>query len=554
MMRRWLLIIAAAFAFMATPFSLYSAVAAPASLTWERGRYQLVEIDTAISSKVSHLDLIGSGQTLQFTGSNVKSNRTTYQVLVPANFPMGAYSIRAFFSDGTTLDYAEVRLVEYQSQGYNPAVDYKTTSVLTLTLFTLLALWAGNSGLDNQDSSDETTYEGIDANKISATRREKDSYKKGLISSIGLDQFRSVSAIRIGRYSPLGARLAADGGYLQYSLGALVLFFPLFGVVLGALAFHDIHGVGHITTPSVSLSIGLIVISCLDASAGFLGFVTFMVLALTSKFITNPYNFRTLLGLGLLWITPALIASGTRPLRRSVKDVGWWERLTDILLGSLITGWAVRSLVLGLNGFAHLKLPLSAHAGKCGLLAGIAIAIRYLIEEYVNRRNHIYLSYLSPTTVHDQDSTFRLFGWFSKGILYTFFAVSFIGVHWQLFVALALFMVPNIIKEFKDRFPNSSALFQIIPVGIPAVVLIGLLNRGYQSWIDSMTLDPASKTRTLFILLALPSFILSITKMFARNPKPGDKRWYLRPNMKVAYRTAGPLALGLGIAMTLGVI
>ena len=553
-MRRTISIIAAAFALMATPFSLYSAVAAPASLTWERGRYQLVEIDTAISARVTHLDLIGSGKTLQFVGSNVKTNRTTYQVLVPSTFPMGQYSIRAYFSDGSTLDYADVRLVEYQSQGYNPAADYKTTSGLTLTFFTLLALWAGNSGLDNKDSSDETTYEGIDTNKIAGTRREKDSYKKGLISSIGLDQFRSVSAIRIGRYSPLGARLAADGGYLQYSLGALVLFFPVFGLVLGALAFHDIHGVGHITTPSLSLSVGLIVLSALDASAGFLGFLSFTVLALTSKFISNPYDFRTLLGLGLLWITPALIAGGTRPLRRSVKDVGWWERLTDILLGSLITGWAVKSLVLGLNGFAHLKLPLSSHAAACGIAAGIAVAVRYLIEEYVNRRNHIYLTYLSPTTVHDQDSSFKLAGWFFKGILYTFFAVSFLGVHWQLFVALALFMIPNIIKEFKEHFPNSSLLFQVIPVGIPAVVLIGLLNRGYQSWIDSMSLDPASKTRTLFILLSLPSFAISITKMFARNAKPGDKRWYLRSNMKIAYRTAGPLMLALGIAMTLGVI
>jgi hypothetical protein len=554
MMRRGLSILAAAFALMATPFSLYSAVAASAALTWERGRYQLVEIDTAISAKVTHLDLIGSGQTLEFTGSNVKTNRTTYQVLVPSNFPIGQYAIRAYFNDGSTFDYADVRLVEYQSQGYNPAVDLKTTGALTLTFFTLLALWAGNTGLDNQDSKDETTYEGIDANKIAATKRAKDSYKKGLISSIGLDQFRSVLSIRLGRYSPLGARLAADGGYLQYSLGALVLFFPIFGLVLGALCFNDIHGVGHITTPSLALGTGLIVLSCLDASAGFLGFITFTVLALTSKFITNPYDFRTLLGLGLLWITPALIAGGTRPLRRSVKDVGWWERLTDILLGSLITGWAVKSLVVGLNGFAHLKLPLSAHAGTCGLFAGVAIGVRYLIEEYVNRRNHVYLSYLSPTKVHDQDSSFKLMSWFIKGILYVFFAVAFLGVHWQLFAALALFMAPNIIKEFKERFPNSSVLFQVIPVGIPAVVIIGLLNRGYQSWIDGMTLDPASKTRTLFILLALPSFILTIVKMFARNPKPGDQRWYLRPKMKVVYRTAGPLMLGLGIAMTLGVI
>jgi hypothetical protein len=115
-------------------------------------------------------------------------------------------------------------------------------------------------------------------------------------------------------------------------------------------------------------------------------------------------------------------------------------------------------------------------------------------------------------------------------------------------------MLPNILKEFKDRYPNSTLLFQIIPVGIPSLVLIGLLNRGYQSWIETMSLDPASKTRMLFILLALPGFFLSMTRLFARKAKPGDQRWYVRPNMKVAYRTAGPLVLCLGIGMTLGVI
>jgi hypothetical protein len=115
-------------------------------------------------------------------------------------------------------------------------------------------------------------------------------------------------------------------------------------------------------------------------------------------------------------------------------------------------------------------------------------------------------------------------------------------------------MLPNILKEYKEHFPNSTLLFQIIPVGIPSLVLVGLLNRGYQNWIETLSLDPASKTRMLFILLALPSFLLSISKMFARKAKPGDQRWYQRPKMKIAYRTAGPLILCLGIGMTLGVI
>jgi len=554
-MRKSFYFLAALFAFIAGPISISTAFAAPAGLTWERGRYQIVEIDTAISPNISHLDLIGSGKTLTFTSSNVKTNRTTYQVSIPNNYPVGNYAVRAYFLDGTTLDYANVKVVEYQSEGYNPAADYKKTAGITLTLFTLLALWAGDNELtSNSSSSNQTTYEGIESNKIAGKLRKKEEYSKGLISSIGLDQFRSNSTIKIGRYSPLGSRLMADGGYLQYSLGSLVLFFPALGVALGVLAFHDIHGIGHITTPSVAISTSLIVLSCLDAGAGFLGFITFALLAISSHFIANPYDFRTLLGLAILWITPAMMASGTRPLRKSVAEVGFWERATDCLLGPLITGWAVKNLVLALDGFAHLKLPLGVHATTCGIAAGIALLIRYLIEEYVSYRNHAYLNYLSPSTIHEQDSNFRIVSWFSKAILYTFFAVSFLGIHWDLWAALALFMIPNILKEYKDNYPNSSFLFQILPVGIPAVIIMSLINRGYSHWIESQNYNPVDKTRLLFILLAIPGFIISLLKLFGRKAKPGDDRWYMRSKMSVAYKTAGPLVLALAIAMTLGVI
>jgi hypothetical protein len=554
-MRKSFYFVAALFAFIAGPLSISTAFAAPSGLTWERGRYQTVEIDTAISPNISHLDLIGSGKTLTFTSANVKVNRTTYQVLIPSDYPIGNYSVRAYFQDGTTLDYANVKVVEYQSEGYNPAADYKRTAGIALTLFTLLALWSGNTGLDvNSSSSSQTTYEGIESNKIAGKLRKKEEYSKGLISSIGLDQFRSNSTIKIGRYSPLGSRLMADGGYLQYSLGSLVLFFPALGVALGVLAFHDIHGIGHITTPSLAISTSLIVLSCLDSGAGFIGFVTFAILTTSSHFISNPYDFRTLLGLAILWIAPAMMASGTRPLRRTVKEVGFWERSTDVIVGSLIAGWGVKNLVLALDGFAHLKLPLDSHAAICGIAAGLTLFVRYLIEDYVSFKNHAYLNYLSPSTIHEQDSNFTILSWFLKGILYTFFAVSFLGIHWELWAALVLFMIPNILKEYKENFRNSSLLFQILPVGIPSVVIMLLINRGYSHWIESQNYGPVDKTRIIFVLLAIPGFLISFLRLFGRSAKTGDDRWYMRPKMSVAYKTAGPLVLGLAIAMTLGVI
>jgi hypothetical protein len=81
-----------------------------------------------------------------------------------------------------------------------------------------------------------------------------------------------------------------------------------------------------------------------------------------------------------------------------------------------------------------------------------------------------------------------------------------------------------------------------------------LLNKSYVKWIENQSYNPIEKTQIIFVLLAIPSFLISILKMFGRNAKPDDVRWYVRPKMQVAYKTAGPLLLGLAVALTLGVI
>ena len=41
-----------------------------------------------------------------------------------------------------------------------------------------------------------------------------------------------------------------------------------------------------------------------------------------------------------------------------------------------------------------------------------------------------------------------------------------------------------------------------------------------------------------FAFLGIPSFVLSVVKLFGRESKPGDVLWYLRPQMKWFYRVA----------------
>jgi len=534
-----------------------SFAAGATTLTWERSQMQQVEIDPLISTQIANLDLIGQGQTLQFSKSGVTSDgREIYQVLIPTSFELGSYSVHAVMQDGSFKDFASIRIVEYQSAAYIPLTDTATITTLSVTLFTLLAVWGLSDEparrKEDEYSDDQTTFDGADGGELGRGASDSRSHRKGLISSTYLDQLRSVATITSNRFSPLTSRLIADSGYLQFSLGALVLLLPIIGGLLGALAFQDISGIGSISAPSLTISLAIIILGSFDAGAGFIAALVFGLCALTSDRFGNVYDVRTFMGIAILWFTPSFIANSTRALRKSRKDSNIWERITDVTVGSLIAGWAVRSIVLALDGFAHLQLPLTKHASTIGFTAGIAVAIRYLIEGYVNQKNHYYMAYLSPRSLNRQSSSYRLASWFTKAFIFLFFAVSFLGVTWQIWAALFIIMFPNIIKVVKDRFPNSSTLFQIIPIGVPAMVIMTLFGRAYSEYINTLNLDPASASKTIFVLAALPGFILGLLKLIGRAPKPGDTRWYMREAMTAVYRVGGVFMLFAYAGLTVG--
>ena len=535
------------------------AYAAETQLTWERSQMQQVVVDPVVAESVSELSLLGQGESLRFSVSpqTTSNGSSIFQVLIPVSFPLGTYTVNAIMNDGSVKNLSLIRIVEYQSQSYNPLTDTETVATLSISFFSLLAMWGISDSLVGRRDDfegDQTTFDGSDGGAFGRRAGDHRDFRKGLISSIYLDQLRSVWTITSSKFSPVFSRFISDSSYLQYSLGSAVLALPLLGALLGALAFRDIQGVGGITTPSFALCATIIVLGAFDAGAAFIASVVFGICALTSHRFENVYDLRTYLGLSFLWFAPSFIANATRAIRESRKDSNWWERLTDIVVGSLITGWAIRCMAHGLDGFAHLKLPLGKDAASLGVIASVAIAIRYLIEGHVNLKGHYYLAFLSPRNLNKQHPNFRLVGWFVKGSLFLFFAVSFLGVTWQLWLALTFLMLPSLIKVIKDKFPNSTALYQILPVGIPALVFMTIVGKLYSNFIHSLDLDAASASRTIFVLAPIPGFIIGLLRFFGREPNDGDQRWYMRDNMTAIYRAGGVLLLSLYGALTFGLV
>jgi hypothetical protein len=91
-------------------------------------------------------------------------------------------------------------------------------------------------------------------------------------------------------------------------------------------------------------------------------------------------------------------------------------------------------------------------------------------------------------------------------------------------------------------------------VGIPSIIVMTLIGRGYSQLISNLELSPANATRTIFVLMAIPGFIIGLLKLFGRQPKSGDVRWYVRPNMKLGYRVFGPVLFIIATGLVTGVI
>jgi hypothetical protein len=119
---------------------------------------------------------------------------------------------------------------------------------------------------------------------------------------------------------------------------------------------------------------------------------------------------------------------------------------------------------------------------------------------------------------------------------FAFVAAALIGVSWHLFVGAFIFVLPNILALFQSKFPNSRKLYHLMPQG--------LVNLAVSLWLGQVTLiaitgifhETPDLAKLGFVLLPIPSLILSIMKLFGRHGYEGEPRFYEKPNMGWFYR------------------
>jgi hypothetical protein len=550
------------FIFLFIGSSAAQAVDVP-DLSWERGRQQSVTLGGDTKSILWSISLDGFGQSIPFSRSSVNdAGFIVYSIEIPEKLPVGRYQIvvRGPNTPPSTTGYVNI----LNTVAYDPLSDPRGVGVIAVAAFTLLAFFAGNkSESENSEQEDEeeedssalgsvdTYYQGI---KIKHRGRGDDSVFVRSSFARTLDGWRHVAVLTMARRSPLTMRVSADGSYLQAVIGPLAIALPVLGIALGVWLGASTSIANSLIPTALAMVLLIVIVGILDALSGLLAFVSYLLVILARGGIDNVADVRTLLGFSLLLFTPSLAAGATRPLRRARDDWDAWERITDVLVSTLLTTWAIKSMVLALDGFARQKTDLATHSTFIAVVGGSFIFARYLLEEFVSRYAPARMEYMTPAKVASQDFDSFLITQAVRAGLFIFFMIGFFGLTWQIFAAVAILVVPSILKRFDSKLPNVPVLFQIIPGGIPSIVVMSFIGFMFSNWVNTLPLLAEDKTKTIVIITSIPGLVIGLLKLFGRSAKPGDSRWYRRDNMKWLYRTGGPVLLAVALLITIGVI
>jgi hypothetical protein len=126
-----------------------------------------------------------------------------------------------------------------------------------------------------------------------------------------------------------------------------------------------------------------------------------------------------------------------------------------------------------------------------------------------------------------------------RAFIFWFVAGAFIGTSWHLYVGTALFIAPSYLGLLQDKFPNYPKLYQILPAGLPGLAFTLLVASYSLAGLTAILGETPDLAKMAFVLLPIPSVILSILGMLGREPADGDVRWYQRDQLTWLYRIGG---------------
>lgn len=347
-------------------------------------------------------------------------------------------------------------------------------------------------------------------------------------------------ANRVSGVSPLFARVVADANYLRAMIGSISILSVPIAVLVGFAASASVHH--QALPPTIPLLIAAIFLGILDAFAGAIAFLTFVATVAIAGNIASLDQVLTLIGVSLIGISPILLASEFRPLRRHVSGMNsFWERASDYVLASILTGWVVEKMVEGLPGLSGLALPIATHGRQIGAWAAVFVLLRFAGEDLAS---YLYPSRLTLLAPHFKErSHFQEFATIVVKIgLFALVAGQFIGVNPQLWIGTAMFALPLALEHIEGRFPKNGFVARWMPKGAIEIIFMTSLGTVFAIYLQSHIHNARTFIISGFVLLGIPGLILSLINLFGEE-EDSIGNWKESKRGSLIYRVGGVIVL-----------
>jgi hypothetical protein len=358
-----------------------------------------------------------------------------------------------------------------------------------------------------------------------------------------IDRLSRELPVTVGPFSALLPRVIVDGSWLRATLGGWSMLLWVVGLALGVLSifFHSAAPF----VPAVPLIFLLIGLGILDAIACTLAWLVIAVASLAGGSLQGWSDVRTLLGLGVLFITVPLLAHAIRPLRRYVlHDVSErWERIFDYVMMPIFVAFAAASMAKALDGLSGLSILSVANLSAVRWLVAIMIVVRLLGEDAALHYYPERSKAVQPAKLVSARPRYVAASLVFKFLLFLVVMDPYFGLTLRTLIAATLLAIPGVLKMSEDKLPNLRVLHRWLPRGLTSFLFMMVLG-SFLSF-HLLGLNPSTSTvDTMFLVLLLPGVVISLLELFGREGVDWTNVWMKRGLGALAWLTAVGLVTG----------
>jgi hypothetical protein len=265
---------------------------------------------------------------------------------------------------------------------------------------------------------------------------------------------------------------------------------------------------------------------------------------LTAGHLPDSGEIRTMMGMMLVGVGPAMLSTGFRTIRKhaALNFNMWWERIADFAIAPFMAGWSVSAMIGGLPALAGLTLDAANHVQDFSLFVAGALVIRVALEEFAANAFPARLNRINPDEIPDPGMIQKSIVLLIKYGVWVFIGGALIGPSWQVWVGSALFVFPTVVGWFSDRFPNSPRLWKLLPTGIPGLAFTLLVASATTATVGAVLGQDPALGQWAFLILPIPMLIIGALGWFGRHGEdPAEERPIKR--YRWIYRIGGIVVL-----------